>query len=202
MDRIEQARGDLLLPLALRGAGGPYIYNPLNPEALEVVAFHPDYPAWSLAGYSVVPVSAYGEACLLIPGASLPTLVENFFIYAYSPTGAFYTQIFEVVFFPTTVRTQVSALAASLGEFRVDFDAFEATVIQQLGLLLVPTEANVEKTFEWNVDGTEIQAVNIRLVTDDNAPNFDNPDKKYRIEYFRDETSRRVTRATIKEVAV
>jgi hypothetical protein len=200
---IEQVRGDnLVINTVLSSSIGVWNYDPQAPSHLSVMAIAPGRSEEGVANFTVRPLNAGGAVQITIPNAELPDGADEFDLIVFSPLGSFYGEKFRVHFTSAPIDSEIGTLKNSLATLTSTVASLSTNLNTKLDTLILPVEGNVKREYEWNEDGTEIVACNLLIVSDDNAADFTNPDKKYRIEYVRHESSRRVISSTMKEVAV
>lgn len=197
---IIQTRNTLVLHCLLRGAVGPFTYNPGQPGDLTVRFLAQGSITAPAARAVTVHDPVLGIYTITIATENLPA-DSHFEALVVSPTGAFYGHQFPVELVQENISGQLddlnSMLALSLGSV----DSTLATLVNQMTAVLAVVEFNTERTFIWNEAGTRIEAVDIAFVQNDSTPNYLSPDKRFRISYTRDGAGR-VTRAVCQEVAV
>lgn len=202
MVTIEQPRGTVVLPCNLKNSSGPYTYSSLAPGQIDVGVQVGNDGMAGAGLYEVRAINSYGAHLITIPEDQLLLGVNDFKVFVWSPTGAFDAEVFRVVFAPTTVGQRLDSVNQALATLGTSLANSLSAISVLLQDIAAVTEANIEKTYNWNEEGTEVVSVDIKFLKSDAAPNFDTPDKKIQVVFVRDEESRRVLKTVVREVAL
>lgn len=200
MYRVEITRTDTIFPIELKLGTTPFIYDPLNPSDAAVTILIPGSGTLTPA-YTLNTVNSYGLHELFIDSSELPANEDKFILQVASPTEKFDSIVLDVVVVDQPIEVKLDSIIASINNLSADEATHTDSILTKLNDLLASSEYNFERTIEWDETGTKINAVDIAFVKDDQAVDFSNPDKKYRVEYTRDQSGR-VIKVVTREVSI
>lgn len=200
MHRIEITKADTIFPIELTLGTEPFTYDPVSPGDVAVSILIPGAGVITPA-FTINSVNAYGLHELFITENELPSNETKFILQIASPTQKFNSVILDVHVVSQTIESKLDSIISSISDLSTNETNNTNSILTKLNDLLASSEYNFERTIEWDETGTKINAINISFVKDDQAVDFSNPDKKYRVEYTRDNTGK-VTKVVTREVSI